>query len=191
MKKDMNFQALIFLILAALAFEVIVLSKQNRDLKHRLMGGGLPQGQEETIQTKIGQPAPDLPILMLNNEKRNLSFASSKKKSLLYFFSTSCPQCKNNIPAWRRLTDKLAGKPVNVYGILKDDLAAAREYAYGYGLNFPVGVNQLSDSTFTREYGIHFVPTTVVIGADGKFLSAEVGVLNEETLNKILDLLTK
>jgi len=186
MKKPTNVQILLYLLLVALAVEVVILARQNSILKAQLQMKGAIRPKVPPIEE--GMKVPPIKVKSLDGKDYTIEYEASSKKTLLYFFSLSCPQCMRNIPMWRKLTDVLKDEPlVRIYGVVRGQVESAREYTEGFSLNFPVTVNPVSDSTLGKKYHIRFVPTTLLIDEDGRVVKAFTGVLSDSTQQEILN----
>jgi peroxiredoxin len=185
MKKMNNIQILLLLFSIALAIEVVILARQNMILKEKIHMQSTMM--EKGPEIKNSMWVPPIPVTGLDLKEYEICFQGKNKRTLLYFFSLSCPQCLRNIPKWRKLTEALKDDPtIQIYGIVKDHIEPVREYAEGYSLNYNVTVNSLKDSTLYRDYGIKYVPTTMLIDDSSKIVLHYTGVLSNENEQEIL-----
>ena len=187
MKKPTNLQVLLYLILAALAFEVIVLARQNRILKKQVYSGLAAQaGSQKEI--KDGMSLVPITLTSFDQEEFILSYNKPGKKTLLYFFSLTCPQCLRNIPQWRQLAAELQQEEsVDIIAISKGGVENVQSYAEGYNLNYRIGVSAEADTTINRGYGIQYVPTTVLLDDSACVIKSFVGVLSDDNRQEILN----
>ncbi|MBN2414277.1 TlpA family protein disulfide reductase [bacterium] len=187
MKRPPNVQILLYLILAAFAFEVVVLARQNMILKRQLSGRFAQQaGNQKEISD--GMTLTPLKLTDFQDTEFTLTYTQPGKKTLLYFFSLTCPQCMRNIPQWRKLADELKDNPaVEVIGVSKGGREPVQQYANGYNLNFTVGVNAEADTTILKDYGIQYVPTTVLVDDSARVIRSTVGVLSDDKRQDILN----
>lgn len=104
--------------------------------------------------------------------------------SLLLFFQSTCPACTRNLPAWRRLlAERPEGlRPVAV-GLERTEtaLAYAREELPG-----SLAVRPVDRSRTLRLLDVEAVPTTQLVGADGRLLWSRSGVLTAEDVARLL-----
>jgi peroxiredoxin len=187
MKKPTNLTILLYLILAAFAFEVFVLARQNMLLKRQLYSG-LAQQKGNDKEIKEGMILPSLSLKNFENKEFTFSYNRPGEYTLLYFFSLTCPQCMRNIPQWRRLTEELAReKSVRVMGVCKGNVPDVKQYADGYNLNYAAGAAALNDTTIVKSYGISYVPTTVLVDDSARVIWKYVGVLSDDKRQEILN----
>ncbi len=187
MKTSNNFQILLYLVLIAFAFEVVVLARQNKELKKYLSQQQAGQEKDE-FEIKAGMKVPPMALSTLDNKPFELNYTERNKKTLIYFFSLTCPQCMRNIPQWTQLTASLKDENnVRILGIARGDVEAIKEYAKGYNLCFDVGVSAINDTTMANSYGVKYVPTTMLIDDSARVVYSSVGVLSESTRQEILN----
>lgn len=93
---------------------------------------------------------------------------------LANFWAPWCEPCKEEMPALERLHAALAGEPFVLVAITADNREAAiTSFAKSLGLTFPILLDEqkdVSDGLMVRG-----LPTTVLIGADGRVLARAVG----------------
>lgn len=119
------------------------------------------------------------PIPLVAEERdgvRELRFLAGRKH-LLLLFRSDCPSCRATREAWMRLIPFVEGEvwaltpePVHV----RFDLPGAR-----------VG-HLASLEAFTRELPTTFVPTTIVIGGEGRVEEAHIGALDVDRVEEII-----
>lgn len=91
---------LLWLLLVACSFVLLGLIRQIGVLHARIAPAGalmLDKGVE------VGQPAPQVTAVDLLGEPINIGYAS-KKSTLLFFMSPTCPICKTLIPAVKSIS---------------------------------------------------------------------------------------
>jgi thiol-disulfide isomerase/thioredoxin len=113
------------------------------------------------------------------------------KVVLLDFWATWCGPCKVEIPGFIELQDKYRDKGLVVIGVSVDDtLAQLKEFSAAYKMNYPVVVGSAHED-IQKAYGpIWGLPTTFIIGRDGRLCSKHVGLNSMATFEKdILGLL--
>lgn len=105
--------------LAASLVVIVVLAKQNRELKR----GSGPDPQ--TI-IKAGDYFWLDGLMPVTNEVR---LDSTSPKLLIFVFTTRCPYCKETLPLWKSLSDSaFQKKSFPVLGICLDPLEETRNY---------------------------------------------------------------
>ena len=106
---------------------------------------------------------------------RTVSLASlSGKVVVLNFWATWCQECRPEMPMFQRLHREFAPQGLNVIGInAREGRAAIRGYAKDLGLTFPLVLDPKGE--ITAAYGVIGLPTTFLIGRDGRAVARGVG----------------
>ncbi|MDQ3818721.1 MAG: TlpA family protein disulfide reductase [Acidobacteriota bacterium] len=123
--------------------------------------------------------APDFTLTDLEGNRVDLkSFRG--RVVLLNFWATWCPFCAEEMPYLESLRLRYGKKGLVVLGITDEDADAARAFLKSHGYTFTTLVDE--GGKVGESYGIERIPTTVVIGRDGRIVSREVGEQSEEEL---------
>ena len=125
------------------------------------------------------------------NEKE-VSLASYKGKVILLdFWATWCGPCKVEIPGFVEMQNAYGPQGFQVVGISIDDKAdQLKPFAAEFKMNYPI-LQGLGRDDVTDALGpILGLPTTLVIGRDGRICAAHAGMTSKETFeNQIKELL--
>jgi thiol-disulfide isomerase/thioredoxin len=118
-----------------------------------------------------------------------VSFDQYKDKVVfINLWATWCGPCKAEMPGIQRLSEKLKDKPVEFVMLSVDKESALPKvvsYLENNQFTFPVFMPY---GYLPEEMQVPSIPTTFVIGKDGKVLMKEVGTRNYNT-NKMIDFL--
>ena len=99
------------------------------------------------------------------------------KVVLLNFWATWCEPCRDELPSIERLRGALAGRPFVVLAVQMGGSArTARDVAEELGLRFPLLLDR--DSSATAAWGVKVLPTSFLIGRDGKVAFSHTGELD-------------
>lgn len=106
------------------------------------------------------------------------------RPSLLLWFQSTCPACERNLPAWRRL---LAERPrtVRVAAVGLEDPVPALAYVREH-LPEALAVGAADRARATRLMGVEAVPTTQLVGPDGRLLWSASGMLTVGDVERAL-----
>lgn len=106
---------------------------------------------------------------------RTVSLAGlSGRVVLLNFWATWCLECRSEMPVFERLHHELSAQGLAVVGInVREGTSAIREYGKELGLTFPL-ILDLSGK-INSAYGVIGLPTTFLIGRDGRAVALAVG----------------
>jgi len=133
---------------------------------------------------ELNSAAPDFTLKDLTG--RNISLSDYKGKVvLLEFWATWCPPCKASIPALVELNRKYEQKGFIVLGVSIDTDSDAsekvRQFSASHNINYPV---LLANETTPKIYNVMSIPTSFLIGKDGKIVDTYRGY-SEEFDNKV------
>ena len=126
--------------------------------------------------TLEGKAAPDVSLDTMDGKKFKLSELKGNVV-VLDFWATWCVPCRETLPHVQRLsTDKaLADKGLRVWTVnVKDDKERAAAYMKKNNYTFNAALDKEDDVTYDA-YRIEGLPTTVVVGRDGKVKKAFIG----------------
>lgn len=103
------------------------------------------------------------------------------KVVILDFWATWCPPCRKEIPGLVALQTKYGSKGLVVIGVSMDeDTAMVAPFLKKFGINYPVVFgNALTAMMYG---GVEVIPTTFVIGRDGKVAAVYESFVPETTL---------
>ena len=96
------------------------------------------------------------------------------KVVLLNFWATWCLECRPEMPMFERLHHEFGAQGLSVVGInAREGATAVRVYAKELGLTFPLILDQRG--TINAAYGVIGLPTTFLIGRDGRPVALAIG----------------
>jgi thiol-disulfide isomerase/thioredoxin len=93
---------------------------------------------------------------------------------LLNFWATWCAECRPEMPVLEGLHRELGPRGLVVLGInARERRDAIRRYAVELGLTFPLVLD--TDGKINSLYGVVGIPTTILVGRDGRAVALGVG----------------
>lgn len=102
---------------------------------------------------------------------------------LLNLWATWCPPCREEMPALERFYREYRAQGVVVLGVDQgEDPQVAARYAREHGVTYPILVDE--DQQYGRAYAAVGLPTTIVVGRDGRIVK---GIDGELTLAQMKD----
>lgn len=121
--------------------------------------------------------APEFELTSISGKKINLK-AYRGKVVLLDFWATWCGPCKIEIPGFEQLQDKYGAQGLRIIGVSMDDSPArVRQFYQEFHMNYPVA---MSNNKVGELYGgIMALPTSFLIGRDGRIYAKHVGLTGE------------
>ena len=148
-----------------------------------IIGCGLGQNQE--TRQHVGKSVPKISLVSLDTGDESLTL--SGKITLLNFWGTWCPPCRQELPGLARLASRLTNEPrfqliaVSCGGGNRDDLDQLRSETEAFLASTRIALSPWADPTgntrlrFTKAFGFRAYPTTYLIGADQKILAIWTG----------------
>jgi peroxiredoxin len=108
-------------------------------------------------------------------DDRIMSLASMRGNAvLLNFWATWCQECRPEMPMFERLHREFAAQGLSVIGInAREGTPAIRAYAKEIRLTFPLILDPKGE--INAAYGVIGLPTTFLIGRDGRAVARGVG----------------
>jgi peroxiredoxin len=108
-------------------------------------------------------------------DARPLSIAGYRGSVIiLNFWASWCLECRPEMPGLERLLREFSSRGLAVIGVnAREDKEAARRYAMELGLTFPLVLDR--SGAINTLYGVVGLPTTFVIGRDGRAIGFAVG----------------
>lgn len=132
----------------------------------------------------VGETAPD-DLALVSLASRDTFRLDGLRPSLLLFFQSTCPACGRNLPAWHRL---IRERPAGVRTVAVGLEAAGPALDYvREELPRALGTRPAESGRTTRILGVEAVPTTLVLGADGRVLWRRSGVLDDGEVRRALE----
>ena len=126
-----------------------------------------------------GGATPPLSLKDVNGGAHDLARYKGKVV-LINFWATWCEPCRQEMPSIQRLRDKFAGKPFVVLAINVDEPdARVRRFLEQTHLDLPVLMDP--NKTATRGWGVRVMPTTFIVGPDGRIRYRSMGDMDWST----------
>ena len=146
---------------------------------------GCSLGQNQETRLHVGKSVPKISLVSLDTGDESLTL--SGKITLLNFWGTWCPPCRQELPGLARLASRLTNEPrfqliaVSCGGGNRDDLDQLRSETEAFLASTRIALSPWADPTgdtrlrFTKAFGFRAYPTTYLIGADQKILAIWTG----------------
>jgi len=146
---------------------------------------GCGAGQNQETRQHVGKSVPKLSLVSLKTGDETPTL--SGKVTLLNFWGTWCPPCRQELPGLARLASRLADEPrfqliaVSCGGGKRDDVDQLRSETEAFLKSTRIAISPWADPTgdtrlrFTKVFGFRAYPTTYLIGPDKKILAIWTG----------------
>ena len=156
---------------------------------------GPQKDMDSKYATELIQPgivAPDFKMQTPDGKKFQFSKWAKGKTVVLDFWASWCPDCRKDAPDVVKLYQTYHPQGVEFVGISMDTNVEAWKKAIAqYGIEY-LQVSELKkfkETDVAKAYGVNWIPSLVVIDADGKVLlstvlSEKVGKLLQELTSK-------
>ncbi|MDH7484510.1 MAG: TlpA disulfide reductase family protein [Spirochaetales bacterium] len=94
--------------------------------------------------------------------------------TLLNFWATWCPPCKQEIPTIQKLHDTMKGEKFEIMAIsVGEPLTTVKSFVERNKLSFPVYLDP--KNTLSAVYASRGIPTTYLLDKNGKFIAGIIG----------------
>jgi thiol-disulfide isomerase/thioredoxin len=170
----------------------VLLIKQNLDLRKKLAGGAKIVDLTKNY-LQAGDTVAQVTATGFDGQPRELDYKKEGKPRLVLFFSPTCQYCKQQMPMWRDLLDKVDSNRFEVIGVVSDreDKKAVSTYAESAGYfqtKTPLPL-VFFDSEALGSYKLTATPTTLLISNEGKVEHAWIGKWDEASAMEVADAL--
>ncbi len=96
------------------------------------------------------------------------------KVVLVNFWASWCAECRPEMPLFERLHQDFAAQGLTILGInVREEAGQIHRYAKQLGLTFPLVLDPKGE--ITASYGVIGLPTTFLVGRDGRPVALAVG----------------
>lgn len=123
------------------------------------------------VGLRVGQSPPPFSASDLSGSAQTLDRYRGRVL-VLHFWATWCPYCRTEIPNLSRLHEELGGQGVSVLAVSVDeDRQALEQFLTRNTLPYPIIADVESSAPISNDYAVSGLPTTYVIGRDGRIVS--------------------
>jgi peroxiredoxin len=179
-KKGIGVLPLIVLLVVVLAGALFLYRSWQSGVERDAAMGTASVAAEGTAGSMIAPP------FSLKDTNGNV-YSSSRfagKPTVINFFATWCPPCREEIPGFVEVYNKHRGKGFELIGITLD--TDTRENLPGFLMDHRIEYKILfGDLATARAYGgVSSIPTTFFIGKDGRIKNVHVGYIGKEDFDR-------
>ena len=158
---------------------VLVISAFSCSISHAANPSGMvsigeDELEEDEVELKIGDKAPDFSLPNLNTDKMEGLKDYLGKPTILFFIQSACYSCLQEAKAFQEMKDRYKDK-INIVAVGVDLLGKPMlvTWASHNNITYPV----LLDPIFSvpEKYGFSYTPSSVIIDKDGKIAFIHAG----------------
>lgn len=148
----------------------------------------LPAAAQGLRALAPGDDAPPLRGRLLPEGKPTTFDWADDRVTLINFWATWCTYCKDQMPMLQAVWDMHRERGLRILGVYDQDVEFEdiRGYYEPLGVKYPIV--RAHGRTNVDWRGIHALPTSFLIGADGRILRRYIGATREQTLGMIADI---
>lgn len=177
----------VLILVIALGYSIFQLVEKKQAEEKKVNNNDSYIASIQKMGIQVGQQAPDIELMTLDQKKVKLS-SYKGKKIILNFWATWCPPCQDEIPALEKFY-QMHNNEIEILGVAdfigeKKDLDFVKSFVKKNNMNYPVLLDEKGDNF--RKYGVISIPTTFLISPSGEVLYKQIGPLNEKQLNEFL-----
>ncbi|MCL5062504.1 MAG: TlpA disulfide reductase family protein [Nitrospiraceae bacterium] len=130
----------------------------------------------------LNEMAPEFSLKDLSGKNVRLSDYKGKVV-LVNFWASWCPPCKMEIPSFQKVYAAYKDRGFTIVGISTDDVS--QSFIKDMGMTYPV---VMADDKAIRDYGnIYSIPTSFLVGRDGRIIKKVMGMYFESSLKSDLE----
>lgn len=140
---------------------------------------------------QVGRMAPDFSLKSIEGDTLDLKAVIAQNKvTILNFWATWCPPCRNEIPEFVEFVKEHRSEKVALVAInIQEDSKQVKGFAEKAGMNFPVLLDL--NGKVANNYEIYAIPTTFFIDGSGVIREKVEGSLSQSRLESIYRKLAK
>ena len=146
-------------------------------------------GQSLAKSPALGKSAAgfDLPIAAGEGKGQRIRLSSYAGKVLvLDFWASWCDACRQSVPMLNRIQERFQQQDVTLLGVNTETISESELEAAHRLFGSRYATLQDRDGSLSHGYGVHVLPTIIVIGRQGKVDYASMGVPSQGELQRAI-----
>jgi cytochrome c biogenesis protein CcmG, thiol:disulfide interchange protein DsbE len=155
-------------------------------MSDRVSGGSIPTAGRPATAVLDGRPAPPFDLASVAGSGRVALSGYRGRLLVVNFWASWCDPCRREAPGLQEVWTEYRGRGVQFVGIdHMDGRSSARAFIAELGLTYPVGWDPTGE--VAARYGLRGLPTTLVIGPDGRVMFRLLGPVEATTIRDLLE----
>ena len=123
------------------------------------------------------RPSVDLSGFLTTLEGKKVALEDLRNKALLLnVWATWCAPCRIEMPWLAELHENLSEEGLTIVAISGEDATAVQAYLDETDVDHPFPLLLDTDSILAERFGVHGLPTTIVIDPEGRLALRHVGI---------------
>lgn len=165
------------ILLFTMAAGNALLIRQNLQMRRALK-------RFEPSRLKAGDKVPSFTASGLSGEPVDVKYTGDGRKRILFFFTPTCPFCRQQFAYWREILERADGDRFEVIGLVDraEDKTRLEEYTRTMGCSTdsqsPLRVAFIPNE-IRRSYKLSETPITLVVASDGTVEKVWAGRWND------------
>ena len=138
----------------------------------------------EVIASPEVKLAPDFTLQRLDGGSISLAQYRDQKPVIIDFWASWCPNCQRDMPRLSKWYDQY-GDQVEVIGInLQEKTSVVTSYVDRANISFPIALDP--NGAASRQYGVSYTNTHVLINKDGSVAKVIPGDISEQDIKSLI-----
>jgi cytochrome c biogenesis protein CcmG/thiol:disulfide interchange protein DsbE len=130
---------------------------------------------ESTTTVSEDDKAPALTLQGLDGESFDLEAVVAENKVVMVnFWATWCGPCKIEMPQFEDFYERYGTRGLEILAITQEDRETVEEFLSTRSFSFPILLDP--GGSVSDLYGVSALPTTFLVGTDGKIIRTRTGV---------------
>jgi peroxiredoxin len=180
--KTQLWSVILIVLVLVMGVEIFLLVQENRELRSALK---IPRGPIKILNPE--EKVPPLVGIDLKGEEVKVEYPSSKK-TVLFWFSATCPSCEHNLEFWKEIYQKHSSAKLRFFGVTNSGEEKTKEFVDKFQLEFSVLI--VSDFSLLDQYRVEVIPQTMLIDNNGIVGKVWPGPLSESYKKEIEEMIS-